>query len=70
MKGTKWFNNCYSKNESMSTNGIGRESWINLTGEYAVYRADGAAHKKDPLIICLLGKRERMLEKDEANQMK
>lgn len=31
MKGTKWFNNCYSKKESVSTNGTGRECWINIT---------------------------------------
>lgn len=31
MKGTKWFNNCYSKKESISINGTGRESWINIT---------------------------------------
>lgn len=37
MKGTKWFNNCYSKKESISTNGTGRESWISITGKYAVY---------------------------------
>lgn len=37
MKGTKWFNNCYSKNESISTNGTGKESWINMTEGYAVY---------------------------------